>query len=119
MGFSFKATQRFDRSVKRLQKRYPRLKIDLVAIFAAIETDPSIGVVIPKDYNIRKVRVPSSDMQEGKSGGFRLLYKLLTDNPDELSATLLYIYAKSDQSDVASSFLETLNDDIKSISEDE
>jgi mRNA-degrading endonuclease RelE of RelBE toxin-antitoxin system len=111
MRFSFRRTKRFDRTIKHLQKRYPRLKVDLIPIFASIENDPAIGVVIPKDYNIRKLRVPSSDMQKGKSGGFRLLYKLSTDEED-LKATLLYIYAKSDQTDVSTLFLETLSDDI-------
>jgi len=58
-------------------------------------------------------------MQKGKSGGFRLLYKLASEDKDDLSATLLYIYAKSGQSDVSSSFLETLNDDINELSDDQ
>ena len=110
MSFSFRATKRFDRTIRHLQKRFPRLKVDLIAVFASIENDPAIGVVIPKDYNIRKIRVPSSDMQKGKSGGFRLLYKLSVDEED-VKATLLYIYAKSDQTDVSTLFLERLDDD--------
>jgi mRNA-degrading endonuclease RelE of RelBE toxin-antitoxin system len=78
----------------------------------AIEANPTIGDVIPDDYSIRKLRVASSDMQKGKSGGFRLLYKLISSDENEFRVVLLYIYAKTDQSDVPSAFLETLNDDM-------
>jgi hypothetical protein len=50
-------------------------------------------------------------MQKGKSGGFRLLYKLSADEED-LKATLLYIYAKTEQTDVSTLFLNALNDDV-------
>jgi mRNA-degrading endonuclease RelE of RelBE toxin-antitoxin system len=112
MSFRFERTTRFERSVKRLRKRYPRVTADLIKAFEAIEANSSVGVVIPDDYSIRKLRVASSDMQRGKSGGFRLLYKLRFYENDLIVAVLLYLYAKVDQTDVSIEFLEVLDDDI-------
>ena len=78
------------------------------AIFSDIEANPSLGTVITNDYSIRKLRVGSRDMKRGKSGGFRLLYKLFSQD-DDLIATLLHVYAKADQPDVPLSFLRLLD----------
>lgn len=43
-------------------------------------------------------------MKRGKRGGFRLLYKLSSDAGEIVSATLLFLYAKTDQNDVMTSF---------------
>jgi mRNA-degrading endonuclease RelE of RelBE toxin-antitoxin system len=113
MRFKFAVTSRFDRSIRQLKKRYPKVTNDLLPIMASIEATPTVGVVIPNDYQIRKIRVPSSDMQRGKSGGFRLLYKLTErQEADELIATLLYLYAKTDQADLSTTFLEMLSQEI-------
>lgn len=93
MNFRFKRTARFERGLRKLKKRYPHLTTDLKTAFAAIEANPEIGVVIPDDFAIRKLRVGSTDMQRGKSGGFRLLYKLSYEN-DYLQAVLLFILRK-------------------------
>lgn len=103
---------RFDRSVKRLKKRFPHINADIANILDLIESNPNAGDVIPDDFNIRKIRVASKDMQRGKSGGFRLLYKLI-NKEDDLIAHLLYIYAKTDQEDVDSDLLEQLDDEIE------
>lgn len=81
MTFRFYRTQRFERSVKKLKKHYPKITSDLVPAFQVIESNPQIGMIIPDDFAIRKLRVASSDMKRGKSGGFRLLYKLRSDDP--------------------------------------
>jgi mRNA-degrading endonuclease RelE of RelBE toxin-antitoxin system len=114
MSFKFRVTHRFERGVKKLKRRYPKITKDLAKAFEQIEDKPEIGVVIPNDYSIRKIRVASTDMKRGKSGGFRLLYKLLFDENEDntLSATILFIYAKTDQSDVSDTFLELLDEDM-------
>jgi mRNA-degrading endonuclease RelE of RelBE toxin-antitoxin system len=111
MNFKFKVTPRFERSLRKLKRRYPLIAADLKPTFAEIETNPEVGVVIPDDFAIRKVRVASRDMQRGKSGGFRLLYKLSLEG-DYLQAVLLFIYAKTDQENVSMAFLEALLNDL-------
>jgi mRNA-degrading endonuclease RelE of RelBE toxin-antitoxin system len=48
-------------------------------------------------YTVFKVRVRNSDIQKGKSAGYRLIYQL--ESPT--SVLLLLIYSKLDQIDVA------------------
>jgi mRNA-degrading endonuclease RelE of RelBE toxin-antitoxin system len=117
MNFRLRVTNRFERSIKNLKRRFPKITGDVAQAMEQLESNPQRGAIIPDDYNIRKMRIASSDMQRGKSGGFRLLYKLSSDDEDvnseedEIVMTLLYIYTKVDQSDVAASFLEVLDED--------
>jgi mRNA-degrading endonuclease RelE of RelBE toxin-antitoxin system len=103
---------RFERRVKQLKKRYRRIADDLTQALESIEENPSIGPVIPDDYLVQKLRVASRDMQRGKSGGFRLLYKLSSEEGDDITVYLLFIYAKSDQPDVTTAQLKSFIDDI-------
>lgn len=112
MTSEFHLTPRFDRTLRKLKKRYPKINTDLVSAFTRLEENPEAGVVIPDDFMIRKLRVASIDMQRGKSGGFRLLYKLLMKDTDDLQIVLLFIFAKTDQADVPLTFLETLDEDM-------
>ena len=117
MNFRLRVTVRFERSVKHLKRRYPKITDNLKHAMEQLEDNPQQGTIIPNDYNIRKLRVASSDMQRGKSGGFRLLYKLSSDDDevsmevDDGTITLLFVYAKVDQSDVKASFLEILDEE--------
>ena len=104
---------RFERAVKRLKKRYHRITDDLSKSLEAIEENPAVGTVIPDDCLVRKLRIASKDMRRGKSGGFRLLYKLSAEErKDDVIVYLLFIYAKSDQPDVTPAQLESLVDEI-------
>ena len=66
----------FERAIKHLKKRYRNIIADVEKALEIIETDSDKGTVIPNDYAVRKLRVASRDMQRGKSGGYRLLYRL-------------------------------------------
>ena len=112
MTSKFVFMPRFERSVKQLKKRYRRIADDLTPVLESIEENPSIGTVIPDDYLVRKLRVASRDMQRGKSGGFRLLYKLSVEEGENVTVYLLFMYAKSDQPDVTTAQLKTFIDDI-------
>jgi len=48
------------------------------------------------DYTVFKVRVRNSDVQKGKSGGYRVIYYLKT----ETQILLVTMYSKSDRSDI-------------------
>ena len=47
-------------------------------------------------YRVFKVRLKNSDVQRGKSGGYRVIYYLERDD----QTILITIYSKSDQSDI-------------------
>lgn len=114
MSFSVVLPHSFKRSLKRLTKKYPRAKDDLKEALKTLMEVPTLGVPIPGGLGTRKLRVRSTDLQRGKSGGFRLIYAL--DHEVERIYPLL-VYAKTEQSDVTRRELEQLIADLKANSE--
>lgn len=97
MSYSVYLSDSFKRSLKPLTRRFPHARADVIAVIEEVLHIPSLGVVIPGSGGVRKLRIRSTDLQRGKSGGFRLLYIVL---PDRELICPLCIYAKSDQEDV-------------------
>ncbi len=110
MSYKVILTHSFKQSVKRLGKRFRHVKEDVRTAVEALERTPQLGVQIPDGSEVRKLRVANSDLAKGKSGGYRLLYKL-TDQPEPM-LYLLLLYAKSDQEDVTKDELRQLLDDL-------
>jgi mRNA-degrading endonuclease RelE of RelBE toxin-antitoxin system len=67
---------------------------------------PRISVI---RFRSDKVRVRNSDLQKGKSAGYRLLYYLQTNS----SIILITIYSKSDQSDISSAEVRRIVGEVK------
>jgi mRNA-degrading endonuclease RelE of RelBE toxin-antitoxin system len=87
----------FLRRLKDLTKRYRKIRQDIQPIIDALEEGDVVGDQIAgTGYAVFKVRAKNSDIPIGKSGGYRLIYQVLS--PKLIS--LLLIYAKSDQADV-------------------
>ena len=91
--------QSFGPCVRQLEKRFSHVRDDVRVGIKAILQDSRIGVVIPKDYGARKLRLLSTDIKKGKRGGFRLIY--LTEDLPEPRIYLLILYAKPDKGDVS------------------
>ena len=88
----------FKRRLKALTKRYRQIQADIQPILDALQAGNLIGDQIPgTDVTVFKVRAKNSDIPTGKSGGYRVIYQVLS--PDNI--LLLLIYAKSDQADVS------------------
>jgi len=88
----------FKRRIKALSKRYRQIQNDIQPIINALESDQIIGdQIVGTNSSVFKVRAKNSDIPTGKSGGYRLVYQLVS--PDLV--LLLLIYAKSDQADVS------------------
>ena len=103
-------THSFKQSVKRLGKRFRHVKDDVRSAIEALERIPQLGAQIPGGDEVRKLRIANSDLMRGKSGGYRLLYKL-AEQP-EPTLYLLLLYAKSDQEDVSKDELRQLLEDL-------
>lgn len=87
----------FKRRLKALAKRFRSIQKDIQPILLEIQSGNFIGSQIKgTDFIVFKVRAKNSDIPVGKSGGYRLIYQLLSPQ----SVLLLLIYAKSDQADV-------------------
>lgn len=90
-------TNRFEREVRQLAKRYRRIRIDIQPIIDQLESGELPGDQIPgMSYTLFKVRVKNSDIQKGKSGGYRIIYYLKT----EAQILLVTLYSKSDKPDI-------------------
>lgn len=88
----------FERDLKRLARRYRRIRQDLEPLIEQLQSGEAPGDQIPgANYPVYKVRLPNSDARRGKSGGYRVLYYWALDN----LTILLTIYSKSDQSDIS------------------
>ncbi|OYQ63711.1 addiction module antitoxin [Pseudanabaena sp. SR411] len=71
---------------------------DIQPIIEQLQNGNLIGDQISGlDFTIFKVRAKNSDIPTGKSGGYRVIYQVVSP---EL-VLLLLIYAKSDQADVS------------------
>ena len=88
----------FKRRLKQLSKRYRQIKKDIQPVIEELQVGHFVGNQIAgTEFTVLKVRVQNSDIPTGKSGGYRLIYQIVSL---ELVALLL-IYAKSDQTDVS------------------
>ncbi len=102
MSYEVNLTPTFQKSIKKLARKYPSVKNDLLHTIQALENNPTIGVSIPGWNNkVWKIRTPSTDVKKGKSGGFRTIY--FWDQDCNLVYLLLFTYAKSSKADVSSS----------------
>jgi mRNA-degrading endonuclease RelE of RelBE toxin-antitoxin system len=90
-------SDRFAAEVRKLAKRYRRIRLDIQPIIHQLKAGELPGDQIPGiDYALFKVRVKNSDAQKGKSGGYRIIYYLKTST----QILLVTIYSKSDKSDI-------------------
>ena len=97
-------TRTFQKSLKILEKKHPRVKDDLLNTIQALEEDPTIGDPIPGwNKEIWKVRTASSDVKKGKRGGFRSIYLWKSG---ENSVYLLAAYFKGDKADISKKEIE-------------
>ena len=93
----------FERQAKRLSKKYPSLKTDLVDLITKLESQPTLGIGLGN--NCSKIRFAITSKGKGKSGGARVItYYLISKN----SVYLLSIYDKSQYETISDSVLKDL-----------
>jgi hypothetical protein len=97
MGYSIETIPPFDRQFKRLLKKYPSLKEDILELSKVLLESPTIGDNLGN--NCYKIRMAIGSKNKGKSGGARVITNFHIENS---IIYLLSIYDKSDQ--------ETIND---------
>lgn len=98
----------FEKSVKQLQKRYPKIKEDLSPIIAQLTSGTLVGNRLQNiSYMVYKAHILNSDAQRGKSGGYRLIYYVHLDD----LILLVTIYSKSDKENITNEeIIEKLDD---------
>ncbi len=79
-------------------KKYPHIRSDLEPVIKQLEAGAVPGDQVPRTgFPIFKVRLQNSDIQKGKSSGYRLIYHRRTPT----HVILVTIYSKLDQGDIA------------------
>ncbi|MEH2108032.1 type II toxin-antitoxin system RelE family toxin [Nostoc sp.] len=72
-------TPPFKRRLKTLTKRYRQIQIDIKPIIDQLEAGDFIGDQISGiDLTVFKVRAKNSDIPTGKSGGYRVIYQVVS-----------------------------------------
>lgn len=84
----------FQGQLRKVAKRYRSIQADLQPLLDDLQNGNCLGDQIPgTTYTVFKVRVKNSDIQKGKSGGYRVIYQLR----NAACVLLVVIYSKSDQ----------------------
>lgn len=90
-------TAKFKRKLRILAKKYRNIRSDIQPIIEQLQSGELPGDQISGlGYTIFKLRVKNSDIQKGKSGGYRLIYYVKTST----KIILVTIYSKSEQEDI-------------------
>jgi mRNA-degrading endonuclease RelE of RelBE toxin-antitoxin system len=100
---NFEVAHEFEKSLKRLSKKYPSLKADYLAFLAELENNPVMGdEIFP---GCRKARIAIRSKGKGKSGGGRVIfyYEVVGE-----TIILLFIYDKTEMENVQTAYIEQI-----------
>jgi len=98
---NFEVAPEFEKSLKRLNKKYPSLKSDYIVFLKELEKNPTMGdEIFP---NCRKARIAIKSKGKGKRGGARIIFyfEIVEDK-----IILLFVYDKSEMENVQTTFIE-------------
>lgn len=98
-------TPRFKKDLAQLIKRYRSIRKDLEPLIERLQAGEIVGDRISNvNYQVFKVRLRNSDIQKGKSAGYRVIYYLKTSD----RIILVTIYSKADWSDLQNKVIEEI-----------
>ncbi len=91
-------TPEFKRNLRALSKKYRHIRSDVQPVIERLQSGETLGdQVSGTRYTIFKARLQNSDIQKGKSSGYRLIYRLVS----RTHIVLVTIYSKLDQGDIS------------------
>ncbi len=91
MSFNVKTISVFERQAKRLVKKFPSLKKEILELIKELKEEPEKGTSI--GHNCYKIRLSIASKGKGKSGGARVITHVVFKDD---TVYLLSIYDKSD-----------------------
>ena len=96
MNYKIRTLADFDKSFKRLSKKYSSLGKDLKELLLKLQENPQLGTSLGN--NFFKIRLKITSKSSGKSGGARIItcVKIIDEQ-----IFLAYIYDKSEESTVS------------------
>ncbi|MBW4448746.1 MAG: type II toxin-antitoxin system RelE/ParE family toxin [Spirirestis rafaelensis WJT71-NPBG6] len=96
---SVRFSDEFEEELYRLSKRFRNIRSDIQPIIEQLQQGNILGDRIGgigEEYIVYKLRVRNTNIQKGKSAGYRLIYQL--ESP--IIILLLTISSKSDREDI-------------------
>ena len=91
-------TAKFKRNLRILAKKYRNIRQDIQPIIIQLQAGKLPGERITGiGYTIFKLRVKNSNIQKGKSGGYRVIYYVKTTT----KIILVTVYSKSECEDIS------------------
>ncbi len=88
MSYKIIPTEYFKNQVRSLQKNYPHIRHDLKELVEILNQNPKEGTSLGK--RIYKIRLKSSDIPKGKSGGYRVI-TYVVDEDQKIRLLTIYI----------------------------
>jgi len=109
MSYNVIPTDKFKREAKRLIRKYPSLKNELLELEDKLSANPGMGTPLGKDTY--KIRLAIKSKGRGRSGGARIITYIVTENQE---VYLLTIYDKSGMGTISDKTLAQIIKDLKS-----
>jgi len=107
MSYRVDTIEHFEKEVKKLKKKFPSLKQEILNLVIELEENPKKGTPIGKGFY--KIRLAIGSKGKGKRGGARVItYIKIIDE----TVYLVSIYDKSVKSDIGGDELNALFGDI-------
>jgi mRNA-degrading endonuclease RelE of RelBE toxin-antitoxin system len=110
MNHIFIPTPTFERSYKRLIKKYHSLKTDLEEFKKEYDENPDIGSDLGRGF--RKIRIAIKSKNSGKRGGARIITYNVCIKTENKVVILVEIYDKSETSTLLDSKYEMILNDF-------
>ena len=100
MKFQVNITPDFERSAKKIAKKYKSIYKDILGLIELLEQEPHHGIALTN--NLYKIRLNVTGLSKGKSGGARVITYVKVINSTVLLAE---IYLKSEFDTVEESII--------------
>jgi len=107
MSYKFSPSLLFQKEAKRLLKKYPSLKIELLEFRNKLIEDPFQGT--PLGHSCYKIRLSIASKGKGKSSGARIITYVYVEGK---TVYLLSIFDKSDKENISDKELLKMLKDI-------
>lgn len=108
MNYNVKTIHSFEKQAKRLVKKYPSLRSELLILINELKQDPEKGISLGK--NCFKIRLAIASKGKGKSGGARVITHVIVQQE---TVYLLSIYDKSEEDSISNKEIEELINEIE------
>ena len=105
MSYKIETIPRFEKDVKSLKKKFPKIKKDLISLVEMLSSNPEMGTNLGE--NLFKIRLSNSSIPTGKSGGFRVITYYKTND----TLFLVTIYSKTEQDNILTAKLKKIIQD--------